>query len=182
MILVPIFWFSWIGFCLIGLFLCVQRPSTRLRLQYSNGYMGYRQFGVFNEFSKKVKGEADRYSTFCLCFLVIVCIWALHVGVFVLRFLVLWATEKPKTLLPLVLMPFLSPVEADFGIHYCVFQEFVSFQAKHWTLRVIWVKALLWIWTIWVYFIFRYFEWVVNTREISWMIITCMDNLYGFMY
>ncbi|KAK9288934.1 hypothetical protein L1049_017405 [Liquidambar formosana] len=36
-----------------------QLPTTRLCLLTSNGYSGYRQFSVFNEFSKKVKGEAS---------------------------------------------------------------------------------------------------------------------------
>ncbi|KAF7154530.1 hypothetical protein RHSIM_Rhsim01G0263500 [Rhododendron simsii] len=38
----------------------VSNSSTRLRLLHANGYLGNRQFSVFNEFSKQVKGEANR--------------------------------------------------------------------------------------------------------------------------
>lgn len=42
-----------------------QGSVTRLRLLPStNGYLGYRRFGVFNEFSQKVKGEATRNQEF----------------------------------------------------------------------------------------------------------------------
>ncbi|KAJ9176440.1 hypothetical protein P3X46_011750 [Hevea brasiliensis] len=41
-----------------------QGSSARLRLPSTNGYSGYRQFGVFNELSKKVKGEATRNQEF----------------------------------------------------------------------------------------------------------------------
>ncbi|KAK9282158.1 hypothetical protein L1049_005070 [Liquidambar formosana] len=35
-----------------------QLSTTRFRLLATNGYSGYRQFSVFNEFSKNLKGEA----------------------------------------------------------------------------------------------------------------------------
>ncbi|KAI5664940.1 hypothetical protein M9H77_24263 [Catharanthus roseus] len=38
--------------------------GTRLRLTQANGYVGRRQFGVFNEFSKKIKGEVNRNQEF----------------------------------------------------------------------------------------------------------------------
>ncbi|XP_039043830.1 mitochondrial import inner membrane translocase subunit TIM44-2-like isoform X2 [Hibiscus syriacus] len=42
-----------------------QRGSNvRLRLLFGNGYSGNRQFSVFKEFSKKIKGEASRNSEF----------------------------------------------------------------------------------------------------------------------
>lgn len=38
------------------------RIATNLRLVGADRhYLGIRNFGVFNEFSKKVKGEVDRY-------------------------------------------------------------------------------------------------------------------------
>ncbi|XP_058208245.1 mitochondrial import inner membrane translocase subunit TIM44-2 isoform X1 [Rhododendron vialii] len=42
----------------------VSNSSTRLRLLQANGYLGNRQFSVFNEFSKQVKGEANRNQEF----------------------------------------------------------------------------------------------------------------------
>ena len=39
----------------------LQQSSTRLRLTGANGYSSNRQFSVFNEFSKKIRGEASRY-------------------------------------------------------------------------------------------------------------------------
>ncbi|PSR89805.1 Mitochondrial import inner membrane translocase subunit TIM44-2 like [Actinidia chinensis var. chinensis] len=42
----------------------VSNSSTRLRLRQANGYWGNRQFSVFNEFSKQVKGEANRNQEF----------------------------------------------------------------------------------------------------------------------
>ncbi|CAL5426015.1 unnamed protein product [Camellia sinensis] len=42
----------------------VSISNTRLRLLSANGYLGNRQFNVLNEFSKQVKGEANRF-----CFL-----------------------------------------------------------------------------------------------------------------
>ncbi|KAJ4837055.1 hypothetical protein Tsubulata_011156 [Turnera subulata] len=38
--------------------------NARLRLLSANGYLGYRRFSVFNEFSKKLKGEVDRNQEF----------------------------------------------------------------------------------------------------------------------
>lgn len=37
----------------------LQGSSTRLRLVSPNGCSSNRQFSVFNEFSKKIKGEAE---------------------------------------------------------------------------------------------------------------------------
>ncbi|KAL6968203.1 hypothetical protein U1Q18_034004 [Sarracenia purpurea var. burkii] len=42
----------------------VSTSSTRLRLLPGNGYWGNRQFSVFDEFSKRVKGEANRNQDF----------------------------------------------------------------------------------------------------------------------
>lgn len=42
----------------------VSNSSARLRLLQANGYLGNRQFSVFNEFSKKVKGEVNRNQEF----------------------------------------------------------------------------------------------------------------------
>ncbi|KAE8679640.1 Mitochondrial import inner membrane translocase subunit TIM44-1 [Hibiscus syriacus] len=41
-----------------------QGSNVRLRLLSGNGYSGNRQFSVFKEFSKKIKGEAGRNSEF----------------------------------------------------------------------------------------------------------------------
>ncbi|KAI9180208.1 hypothetical protein LWI28_002296 [Acer negundo] len=41
-----------------------QGSSTRLRLLSPNGYSSNRRFSVFNEFSKKIKGEAERNPEF----------------------------------------------------------------------------------------------------------------------
>ncbi|OAY32643.1 mitochondrial import inner membrane translocase subunit TIM44-2 isoform X2 [Manihot esculenta] len=41
-----------------------QVSSTRLRFPSTNGCSGYRRFGVFNQFSKQVKGEANRNQEF----------------------------------------------------------------------------------------------------------------------
>ncbi|KAL5561892.1 hypothetical protein UlMin_031639 [Ulmus minor] len=42
----------------------IQASSTRLRLISANGYSRNRRFSVFNEFSKNVKGEANKNSDF----------------------------------------------------------------------------------------------------------------------
>lgn len=42
--------------------------TTNLRFVGADRYLGIRHFGVFNEFSKKVKGEVDRYLLFLYCF------------------------------------------------------------------------------------------------------------------
>ncbi|KAL7198577.1 hypothetical protein ACSBR2_020963 [Camellia fascicularis] len=42
----------------------VSTSNTRLRLLPANGYLGNRQFSVLNEFSKQVKGEANRNQEF----------------------------------------------------------------------------------------------------------------------
>ncbi|KAM6565140.1 hypothetical protein CsatB_025138 [Cannabis sativa] len=46
------------------LFIPPQASTTRLRLPLANGYSGNRQFSVFNEFSKKIKGEVNKNSDF----------------------------------------------------------------------------------------------------------------------
>ncbi|KAF3436151.1 hypothetical protein FNV43_RR23243 [Rhamnella rubrinervis] len=50
------------------LFLQLKSPpqalGTRLRLLSANEYLGNRRFSVFNEFSKKIKGEADKNPEF----------------------------------------------------------------------------------------------------------------------
>ncbi|XP_062073474.1 mitochondrial import inner membrane translocase subunit TIM44-2 [Humulus lupulus] len=46
------------------LFIRPQASTTRLRLSLPNGYSGHRQFSVFNEFSKQVKGEVNKNSDF----------------------------------------------------------------------------------------------------------------------
>ncbi|PSR94871.1 Mitochondrial import inner membrane translocase subunit TIM44-2 like [Actinidia chinensis var. chinensis] len=42
----------------------VSTSNARLRLLQANGYSGHRQFSVFNEFSRKVKGEANKNQEF----------------------------------------------------------------------------------------------------------------------
>lgn len=40
-----------------------QASSSSLKLLSMNGSVGNRRFSVFNEFSEKMKGEANRYAS-----------------------------------------------------------------------------------------------------------------------
>jgi hypothetical protein len=57
------------GFCIKDFFLFLmlwQASSSSLRLLSANGCSGNRRFSVFNEFSEKMKGEANRCFLYCL--------------------------------------------------------------------------------------------------------------------
>lgn len=52
---------NFLGFFMVQ----VSVGATRLRLTtQASGFVGRREFSVFNEFSNKVKGEASKYALF----------------------------------------------------------------------------------------------------------------------
>ena len=54
-------WFLSSYYYLLFGFVLWQASSSSLPLISANGYVGNRHFSVFNEFSEKMKGEANRY-------------------------------------------------------------------------------------------------------------------------